>query len=191
MNRILLIDNYDSFTYNLAALLRTRFTGEVLVARNDSITIKEIRHIAPSAIVISPGPGSPRDSGISMDALKHFWEKLPIFGVCLGMQCINEFFGGTTVHAPHPVHGKACPIHTKPSKLYHGLPEIITVARYHSLMVAGSDSPLLCTASTEDGKVIMSMEHETLPIFGVQYHPESFMTPGGADIIDNFLKEIP
>ncbi len=190
MNKILLVDNYDSFTYNLAALLRTLYQGEVTVVRNDQWPVEDIIKMSPAAIVISPGPGTPADSGLSMEALNYFWDKLPIFGVCLGMQCINEFFGGATVRAPYPVHGKASSIRTTPSILYNGLPETITVARYHSLMIQHPHSELLITAYTDKDDVIMSFEHKTLPIYGVQYHPESFMTPEGAAIADNFLKEI-
>lgn len=189
---ILLIDNYDSFTYNLYQL-----TGElypdIVVKRNDEVTISEIETMKPNAIIISPGPGYPADAGISIDVIKHFKGKLPILGVCLGHQAIIEAFGGKIVKATELMHGKASDIsiNTK-SKIFKNLPDTIKAARYHSLIGEASSFPdcLKIIASDSCGQ-IMAVEHSELPIFGLQFHPESILTNTGSIILSNFLKLIP
>lgn len=188
MKKILLIDNYDSFTYNLYYLLQQNYSGLVEVIRNDKINIRKVSFY--DAIVISPGPGKPEDSGLSMEILKLFHQTHPILGICLGMQCINEFFAGKTIKAPYPVHGKQDVIKLiSPSLLLEGLIEPVRVARYHSLIISGISSVLEVKAITNDD-LPMVIEHKTLQIYGIQFHPESFMTPQGNKMIVNFLKTL-
>jgi anthranilate synthase component II len=189
MARILFIDNYDSFTHNLVQM----FMGYDLaidVFRCDKITVSRIDQIAPDYIVISPGPKDPAHAGISIDVVKNFPGKIPILGVCLGMQCINEAFGGTTVRAPVPVHGKTSRIFHTNEGVFNGIPSPFTAARYHSLMVRPDSTGLKITANSEDG-VIMGISHPKYPVFGVQFHPESFLTDYGFTIIENFLRKGP
>ncbi len=186
MKRILLIDNYDSFTYNLKQLILINFDGTVDVRRNDEIDIPGIRAGRYNGIVISPGPKKPADSGISNEAIRSFYEELPILGVCLGMQCINEVFGGKTVKSPEPLHGRRSEIIHNESRLFRGIPERFMAARYHSLIIHLASGKLLLTAATASG-IPMAIEHEELPLFGVQFHPESFMTEYGNELINNFL----
>ena len=185
---IYLIDNYDSFSYNLYQLLGS-VRPDIQVIRNDACTVETLAAQNPEALILSPGPGRPADAGICIDAIRHFSGICPILGVCLGHQAICEAFGGTITYAKQLFHGKTSEIRTAPgSLLFAGLPETIRVARYHSLAVQESSLPpvLRVTAHAEDGE-IMAVEHRTLPIFGVQFHPESVMTPDGAQIIQNFF----
>ncbi len=184
---ILMIDNYDSFTYNLYQYIGS-INEDIVVIRNDKITIEEIRRNRPSHIVISPGPGYPKDAGISIDVVKEFYEEIPILGVCLGHQSIGEAFGGKIVHASELVHGKASDISLGESILFKGLPEKIKGARYHSLIVEKESLPkdLLITAQTENGE-IMGIQHKKYPVYGIQFHPESIITECGMLIIENFL----
>jgi anthranilate synthase component 2 len=185
---LLLIDNYDSFTYNLFQYL-SELGEEVRVARNDKITIKEIERMNPERIVISPGPSTPLNAGISNDVIRHFGDRLPILGVCLGHQCIGYSYGGTVDSAPEIMHGKSSMVYHNDSGVFKGLPNPFPAIRYHSLMVAREDLPdcLEITAWTEDN-TIMGISHRQYPVEGVQFHPESFMTPAGKDVLRNFLQ---
>ena len=188
---ILIIDNYDSFTYNLYQYIGELY-GDVMVRRNDEITIDEISELKPDGIVISPGPGRPVDSGVSLDIIRKFHKDIPILGVCLGHQGIGEVFGGVVTYAKEIVHGKPSMIQIdNKSKLYKGFPDKISVARYHSLAVEKESLPnnFLITGTTEDGE-IMSMEDKKYPLYGVQFHPESILTKYGKLIIKNFIIEI-
>lgn len=185
---ILLIDNYDSFSYNLYQLIGA-VEPDIKVIRNDELTIPEIEALAPQAIFLSPGPGKPSDAGVCVEAVKHFAGKIPIFGVCLGHQAICEAFGATVSYASRLMHGKTseAALDTQ-SRLFSGMPARIPVARYHSLAAVRDTLPacLRVTAETADGE-IMAVEHNEYPICGVQFHPESVMTPDGLSIIRNFL----
>ncbi len=188
---ILIIDNYDSFTYNLYQYIG-ELCNDVVVRRNDEITVDEISELKPDGIVISPGPGRPGDSGVSLDVIRTFYKDIPILGVCLGHQAIGEVFGGVVTYAKEIVHGKSnmITINNK-SKLYKGFPDKINVARYHSLAVFNEKLPnnLVITGQTDDGE-IMSMEDKNFPLYGVQYHPESILTKYGKLIIKNFITEV-
>lgn len=186
MQRLLLIDNYDSFTYNLYQMF-LEFDLDILVYRHDRISIEEMEGLEPRWIVISPGPKSPKDAGISKETIKTFYKRIPILGVCLGMQALNEVFGGKTVLAPVPVHGKKHLIHHQAVGLFAGVPSPFFGARYHSLMVKVCSPELVITARSEDG-VIMGLSHRCYPLHGVQFHPESFMTQWGRNLIENFLE---
>jgi anthranilate synthase component 2 len=189
---LLLIDNYDSFTHILGHYLQ-ELAGDVLVRRNDDMTLSDIEELAPEAIVISPGPGRPGDAGISLEAVRVFGETIPILGVCLGHQCIGEAFGGRVVRAGRAVHGRVSPIFHDGVGVFSGLPSPIRATRYHSLAVDRSSVPacLEVTAWTlaEDGELeeIMGLRHRTLPIEGVQFHPESILTENGHALLTNFL----
>ena len=186
---LLLIDNYDSFTYNLFQYL-SELGQEVLVARNDKITIEEIEKLRPERIVVSPGPSTPLRAGISNDVIRHFGPRLPLLGVCLGHQCIGHVYGGTVVRAKAVMHGKSSLVHHKGGGILAGLPNPFSAIRYHSLAVAPEGLPgcLEVTAWTDDGTV-MGLRHRQHPVEGVQFHPESFMTPVGKDLLRNFLKK--
>ncbi|TCI50768.1 aminodeoxychorismate/anthranilate synthase component II [Exiguobacterium sp. SH0S1] len=185
---ILLIDNYDSFTYNLV-----QYFGELgedlIVRRNDDVTIKEIKQMGPSYLVISPGPRTPNEAGISVDAIRTFAGKIPIFGVCLGHQAIGQAFGGKVVHADRLMHGKTSPIEHDGKTLFKDIPQQTIVTRYHSLAVERASLPscLEVTAETSTGE-IMALRHKELPIEGVQFHPEAILTEHGKDMIKNFIE---
>ncbi len=185
---LLMIDNYDSFTYNLV-----QYFGElgedVRVFRNDAISLKEIAAMKPEHLVISPGPCSPKEAGISVAAIKEFAGKIPILGVCLGHQSIGAAFGGEIVHAQQMMHGKTSPIHHADQGVFHGLPNPLIATRYHSLAIRRDTLPdcLEITAWTDDGE-IMGVRHKTLAVEGVQFHPESIMTEHGHDLLRNFLQ---
>jgi anthranilate synthase/aminodeoxychorismate synthase-like glutamine amidotransferase len=184
---ILLIDNYDSFTFNLV-----HFLGDLgaacVVRRNDALTPDEALAMQPEAIVLSPGPCTPNEAGICLDLVRAAAGKVPIFGVCLGHQAIGQAFGGDVIRAPSPVHGKTSPVHHADSDVFAGLPDPFTATRYHSLIVASETLPeALETTAWTDDKIIMGMRHRTLPIFGVQFHPESIATSHGHEILQNFL----
>ena len=186
---LLLIDNYDSFTYNLFQYL-SELGQEVRVARNDKITIDEIEKLAPERIVVSPGPSTPHRAGISNDVIRHFGPKLPLLGVCLGHQCVGHVYGGTVGRAKAVMHGKSSSVHHKGEGVLAGLPNPFSAIRYHSLAVSPEGLPdcLEVTAWTDDG-TIMGLRHRQYPVEGVQFHPESFMTPVGKDLLRNFLKK--
>jgi anthranilate synthase/aminodeoxychorismate synthase-like glutamine amidotransferase len=186
--RILLIDNFDSFTHNLAQLFG--MAGAEVIVRRNTTSLDTLKAFHPDALLISPGPGRPRDAGVSNDALGHWADKLPVLGVCLGMQVINEFFGGSTVHAPRPVHGMTSALRHDGSGIFSGLPSPFPVARYHSLAVRRNDDCLTEQAWAPDG-VLMALRHSELPIHAVQFHPESFMTMYGLDMARNFLALLP
>lgn len=186
---IYLIDNYDSFSYNLYQLAKSLY-AEIEVIRNDAMTVQELKERKPEGILISPGPGRPEDAGISLSLLEEEADLCPIFGVCLGHQAICKAFGGTITYAKELVHGKAHEIFLDTaSPLFKGMPKTIQAARYHSLACAPDTIPnsLQVIATTGDGE-IMAVEHKTLPIYGVQFHPESIMTPLGYKILENFFQ---
>jgi anthranilate synthase/aminodeoxychorismate synthase-like glutamine amidotransferase len=180
-----MIDNYDSFTYNLVQYLG-ELGEELEVVRNDQITLQQIRH--PTSIVISPGPGSPKDAGISNELIRMFAGEIPILGVCLGHQCIGEVFGGEVVRAKRLMHGKTSRIYHTGVDLFQKLPNPFEATRYHSLLVRREGLPkrLRVTAWTEEGE-IMGLQHVRAPVFGVQFHPESILTKVGKDLLRNFL----
>ena len=184
---ILMIDNYDSFTYNLVQYLG-ELGEQLLVKRNDAITIAAVKRLRPSSIVISPGPGRPSDAGISNELIRTCAGSIPILGVCLGHQCIGEVFGGEVVRAARPMHGKTSKIYHAKTALFAGLPNPFEATRYHSLIVKRETLPeaLLVTAWTHDCD-IMGLAHRRLPVYGVQFHPESILTSVGKDLLRNFL----
>jgi len=183
---ILVIDNYDSFTYNLVQYLGE--LGEDLrVFRNNRVTVEEIERMKPSRIVISPGPGTPREAGISEKVVEHFHKSISILGVCLGHQAIGEVFGGKIVRAPTLMHGKVSQIFHDGKTLFRGLPQGFPATRYHSLMVSDVPACLEISAETKDG-VVMGLRHRDFPAEGIQFHPESIMTAVGKDLLKNFLK---
>lgn len=187
----LVIDNYDSFTYNIVQYLGM-LGAEVQVQRNDEITLAQIEALAPESLIISPGPCSPAEAGISLSAIRHFAGRLPILGICLGHQSITAAFGGEVRRAREVLHGKVSRIRHDGRELFNGLPDGLQVARYHSLVAGDLPSPLLATAHAldehgEPGE-IMALRHATLPIYGVQFHPESLMTPQGLAMLGNYLQ---
>lgn len=188
---ILVIDNYDSFTYNIVQELG-ELGADILVLRNDQTTLDEIRDLNPSHIIISPGPGFPKDSGISREVILEFGKTIPLLGVCLGHQCIGEVFGGEVIHAPSLMHGKTSPVFHKEDSLFADVPSPFTATRYHSLVVAEESLPdvLEVIAYTEDSE-IMGVRHKEYPIIGVQFHPESILTDFGMRIFQNFLEKTP
>ncbi|MDR3324483.1 MAG: aminodeoxychorismate/anthranilate synthase component II [Spirochaetaceae bacterium] len=187
---ILLIDNYDSFSYNLYQMLGA-YNPDIRVALNDALSLADIEKLSPSHIVLSPGPGRPQNAGICEDAIRHFAGKVPILGVCLGHQAICEVYGATVTYAKTLMHGKASAISLDPScPIFAGLPPIIDGARYHSLAADRATIPetLIVNARTDDGEV-MGVAHRHHPVFGVQFHPESILTPKGSVILGNFLRQ--
>lgn len=183
--RLVMIDNYDSFTYNLVQLFY-EFDLEVVVWRHDAIDLAGLAALRPDWLCISPGPKAPADAGISKAVIAHFYRDLPILGVCLGMQAINEVFGGRTILAPVPVHGKRHEVFHAGEGIFTGLPSPFGAARYHSLMVQPASNELRITARSADG-VIMGLSHRRYPLHGVQFHPESFLTDYGKELVGNFL----
>ena len=185
---VLLIDNYDSFSYNLYQLIGS-IEPDIRVVRNDVISVDEIRNLSPKRIVISPGPGKPSDAGICIEAVKQLYSEIPILGICLGHQAIYEAFGGTVSYVAKLMHGKSSEVTVNiRSHLFKGLPPFIQAARYHSLIGLKNTLPgaLKIIAETEDGE-IMAVCHKEYPVYGVQFHPESILTPEGNKIIKNFL----
>lgn len=185
---ILLIDNYDSFVYNLYQFLG-HFTRDIRVVRNDRISIEEIERLAPKGIVISPGPKSPKDAGRCIEIIQRFHREIPILGVCLGHQCIGEAFGAKVGYAKELVHGRADTISHSETGIFTDVANPTQVARYHSLAIERNSLPkeLVVTAETEDGE-IMAIRHRDYPTIGLQFHPESIITPLGMEMIRNFLK---
>jgi anthranilate synthase/aminodeoxychorismate synthase-like glutamine amidotransferase len=184
---ILMIDNYDSFTYNLVQYLG-ELGAALTVHLNDAITVEEVTCLRPTGIVVSPGPGTPRDAGISMAVIRALGGQVPVLGVCLGHQAIGEVYGGVVERAPVPVHGKTARIHHDGRGLFAGQPSPFEATRYHSLVVrrAGLPACLEVSAETEDG-LIMALRHRDLPVEGVQFHPESILTEPGKALLRNFL----
>jgi anthranilate synthase component II len=187
--RLLVVDNYDSFTWNLVQLFSV-LSVEVIVRRNDSVTLEEIAALDPRWICISPGPRDPAHAGISRAVIREFAPRVPVLGVCLGMQAINEVFGGKTIRAPVPVHGKRHEVVHNGAGIFAGLPSPFSAARYHSLCVSVRSPALAPCAWCADG-VIMGIRHATLPVFGVQFHPESFLSEHGPALAANFLSRDP
>lgn len=184
---IIVIDNYDSFTYNLVQYLG-ELGADVLVFRNDRITTDEVASLSPTHIVISPGPGDPTEGGVSNDVIRHFYQSTPILGVCLGHQCIGHVFGGQVRRAPRLMHGKTSRIFHEGDGLFQGLPSPFEAGRYHSLIVQEPLPPeLRVTALTETGEV-MALQHREFPLYGVQFHPESVLTPNGKQLLKNFVE---
>ncbi|GAC1400219.1 MAG: aminodeoxychorismate/anthranilate synthase component II [Ktedonobacteraceae bacterium] len=185
---LLLLDNYDSFTYNLYQYL-SELGAEVQVHRNDQITLEEIEVLQPDHIVVSPGPCTPNEAGLSCPVIATFGSRIPLLGVCLGHQAIGQVYGGRVVRAPEPMHGKTSLMHHCEQGVFRNLPHPFEANRYHSLIVERATLPtvLEITAETDDG-LIMGLKHRTYPVEGVQFHPESIMTPVGKDLLRNFLE---
>ena len=184
---ILLIDNYDSFVYNLARYVR-ELGAEPVVHRNDALSIDQVEALGPERIIISPGPCSPTEAGISTELIQRLGARIPILGVCLGHQCIGAAYGGTIVRARRPMHGKTSTIRHDSTGVFKGLPSPFTATRYHSLVIEAASLPaeLVANAWSDDGE-IMAVRHRTHPVFGVQFHPESVLTEYGYRMLDNFL----
>lgn len=182
---ILIIDNYDSFTYNLSQQVAT-LGFEVLVRLNDQIALQEVADLAPSHIIISPGPGRPTENGISCQIIKRFHQEIPILGVCLGHQCIGVVFGSQIKQLERPLHGKTSAIQHTGTGLFQALPKPLRAARYHSLALESLPDEFELTAWADDG-TIMGIEHKNYSLYGLQFHPESFMTPEGVQLMRNFL----
>ncbi|MBC2737009.1 MAG: aminodeoxychorismate/anthranilate synthase component II [Desulfobacteraceae bacterium] len=185
-SRLLVIDNYDSFTFNLVQMF-LQYDLDIWVFRSDKLALNQVSTLAPNYLLVSPGPKDPAHAGISIPIIREWHRQIPILGVCLGMQCINEVFQGRTVRAPIPRHGKVSAVHHDGQALFTGLPSPFTAARYHSLMVEVHAGALAVTARSDDG-VIMGLSHPEFPLHGVQFHPESFMTETGFELIENFLR---
>lgn len=188
--RVLVIDNYDSFVYNLVQYLG-ELGAEPIVHRHDAISLEEAIALDPDGILISPGPGNPDTAGLSNELISHFTGRKPVLGVCLGLQCIGQVFGGTVVRAPEIMHGKTSLIRHTNTGVFTGLPQPLEATRYHSLIVDRASVPdvLEITAETDDG-LVMGLRHRDAPTEGVQFHPESILSVGGRDLIDNFLAQV-
>ena len=188
---ILLIDNYDSFSYNLYQLIG-QVNSDIKVSRNDRITIDEIRDLNPEAIILSPGPGKPENAGICMDLVKEFHDEIPILGVCLGHQAICAALGGEVSHAKRLMHGKSSKISLDYDFIFKGLPSEITVGRYHSLSLVEDSLPdcLEIISKARDDREVMAVKHNDFNVYGLQFHPESILTPDGLAIIENFLEKV-
>jgi len=186
---ILIIDNYDSFTYNIVQELGV-LGADIMVRRNDKITLDDIRALNPDHIIISPGPGFPKDAGISSDVIREFGATIPLLGICLGHQCIGEVYGGKVIHAPSLMHGKTSPVTHQGDPLFNDVPSPFTATRYHSLVVEEETLPdeLEIIAVTDEGE-IMGVRHKIHPVIGVQFHPESILTDFGMKILQNFLEK--
>ncbi len=187
---LLLIDNYDSFTYNLYQYLSELGEDDIRVIRNDKATVQQLDDMQPDKVVVSPGPSHPRNAGISIDAIKHFARKTPVLGVCLGMQCMAEAFDGTVAHAGELLHGKTSNIQHDGKGVFVGLPNPFEAVRYHSLAVQPDAVPsnFDVTARAAESGVIMGIRHSQLPVEGIQFHPESIFTKPGKDLLANFLE---
>lgn len=186
---VLLIDNYDSFSYNVVSLIGALTKGDIEVRRNDEITIEEIENMKPTHIVLSPGPGKPKNAGICQEVIKVFKGQIPILGICLGHQCICEVFGATVTYAKHLMHGKQSLIEINNDKIFENLENPIKGARYHSLAAKNDSIPeeLEVIARSMDDDEIMAVKHRKYDIYGLQFHPESILTPEGDIIVNNFL----
>jgi anthranilate synthase/aminodeoxychorismate synthase-like glutamine amidotransferase len=189
---ILVIDNYDSFTYNLVQYLG-ELGAEIVVRRNDAVTVEEIGRMAPSGIVLSPGPCAPAQAGVTVDVIRAWGERIPMLGVCLGHQAIGEAYGGRVVRAVRAVHGKTSRITHTGTGLFAGLPSPLEVGRYHSLVVERESLPAsleVVATATDDPGEIHALRHATFPVWGVQFHPESVLTPHGKQILRNYLDRV-
>ena len=187
--KLLVIDNYDSFTFNLVQMFRS-YDLDISVHRADALSVEDVLQRRPEYVLVSPGPKSPRDAGISTDLIRRCQDEFSILGVCLGMQAMNEAFGGSTVHAPVPMHGKTSAVQHDGAGLFERVPQPLTVARYHSLAITAISDSLRVTARSADG-VPMAVQHVRHPLFGVQFHPESFLTQHGFMLVENFLRSGP
>ena len=190
---IFVLDNYDSFTYNLVQYIG-ELGAEVEVWRNDQVTVAEVAALRPEKIVISPGPCTPHEAGISIDLIRHFAGKVPVLGVCLGHQAIGEAFGGHVVRAAHLMHGKTSPVMHDNKTVFQGLPMPMTATRYHSLIVEEKNLPAelevsAWTTEKDGSRTIMGLRHRNYPVEGVQFHPESVLTDAGKKLVENFLKQ--
>ena len=190
---VFVLDNYDSFTYNLVQYIG-ELGAEVEVRRNDQVTVAEVAAMRPERIVISPGPCTPHEAGISIDLIRHFAAKIPVLGVCLGHQAIGEAFGGHVVRAAHLMHGKTSPVMHDNKTVFQGLPMPMTATRYHSLIVEEKDLPAelevsAWTTEKDGSRTIMGLRHRRYPVEGVQFHPESVLTDAGKKLVENFLKQ--
>ncbi|WP_462315350.1 anthranilate synthase component II [Methanobrevibacter sp.] len=188
---ILLIDNYDSFSYNLYQLVG-QVNSDIQVSRNDKITIDEIKELGPDAIILSPGPGKPENAGICMDLVREFHDSIPILGVCLGHQAICAALGGKVSHAKRLMHGKSSKISLDYDFIFKGLPGEITVGRYHSLSLVEDTLPdrLEIISKARDDREVMAVKHKDYNVYGLQFHPESILTPDGLTIIENFMEKV-
>jgi anthranilate synthase component II len=188
--RVLVIDNYDSFVYNLVQYLG-ELGADPIVHRHDAITLDQAVAVQPDGVLISPGPGTPDDAGISLEAIRHFTGQVPVLGVCLGLQCLGQAYGATVVRAPEIMHGKTSLVRHRGTGIFTGLPQPLEATRYHSLIVDRDTVPdtLEITAETDDG-LIMGLRHRDAPTEAVQFHPESILTVGGHDLVDNFLAQL-
>jgi anthranilate synthase/aminodeoxychorismate synthase-like glutamine amidotransferase len=188
--KVLVVDNYDSFTYNLVQYVQG-LGAETWVYLNDRITIDEIGELAPQGLLLSPGPGTPDDAGVTLEVIRNFAGKIPIFGVCLGHQSIGQSFGGKVIRAPHLMHGKTSMLEHDGKTLFKGMPNPFEATRYHSLVVQEASLPtcLEVSARTTDGE-IMALRHKSLPVEGVQFHPESFLTQQGMRIVSNWISSL-
>jgi anthranilate synthase component 2 len=187
---VLMIDNYDSFTYNIVQYC-LELGASLKIIRNDELTLEEIEALKPEKIIISPGPATPNEAGVSLDVIKHFAGKVPIFGICLGHQAIAQAFGGEVIRAKRMMHGKTSIIaQHAPTTIFEGLPNTFTTTRYHSLVVNPKNLPpvVIPTAYSTDDNEIMALEVKDMPVYGVQFHPESILSEYGYDILRNFLK---
>lgn len=185
---ILIIDNYDSFTYNLVQQVQG-LGFDVIVRMNDEIDAEEAAQLSPSHLILSPGPGRPSETGHTKQIFQKLYQTTPTLGVCLGHQLISEFFGGQTIQAPSPIHGKSSPIVHDGTGLFTGIESPMTVARYHSLVSCPEALPASLHVTATCGDLIMAVAHHTMPIFGVQFHPESILTPLGNRLIENFFHQ--
>jgi anthranilate synthase/aminodeoxychorismate synthase-like glutamine amidotransferase len=187
--KVLLLDNYDSFTWNIYDYIR-RSGIEVLVKKHDAISVADIRKLSIAGIVLSPGPGRPEQAGILMETIAEFHTKLPVFGVCLGYQAIGAYFGASVIHSQVPMHGKTSRITHSGTGIFHQIPQHTPVMRYHSLNIDRVPDGFQCTARTVETDEFMAMAHENLPVTGVQFHPESVGTPEGAAMITNWINSL-
>jgi anthranilate synthase/aminodeoxychorismate synthase-like glutamine amidotransferase len=183
---ILFLDNYDSFTYNLVQYLG-EMNPDLKVVRNDKITPEEVIALKPTHVVVSPGPCTPAEAGISIDLIRKVPASIPLLGVCLGHQAIGEAFGGTVLRAPEPLHGKTSTVENNQQGLFAGLPKTFTATRYHSLIVERESLPAELEVTANTGDIIMGLKHKSRPIYGLQFHPESILTEHGKDMLKNFL----
>lgn len=184
MDKLLVLDNYDSFTFNLYHLIQSVYSGEVDVKRDYEINLSELDKY--KALIISPGPGRPETTPMAMKLIEKLYNRIPVLGICLGLQCINHFFGGETIKSSYPVHGKRSELLHNSKGIFLGLPQSIYIARYHSLTIEPAKD-MIVTSRTKDN-VIMSLRHKSLPIYALQFHPESFLSQFGKEMILNFIK---
>ena len=182
---IIVIDNYDSFTYNLVSLLAS-LEQEVKIIKNDEVSVDALVKLKPTKLILSPGPGKPDKAGICLESIAALSHDIPILGVCLGHQCLGQAYGSALIHSKTIMYGKASKIQCKSSHIFRNLPKMIKAARYHAWVLKSIPDEFMCIASTGDGD-IMAIEHKSLPLYGLQFHPESFMTPMGKRIIENFI----